>query len=166
MTTPSLGISMSRALSTPRALAAWAIVGYPALFAFFELFELILPGGSFFDRAAGAEFRSVVINAMPVAAVALAAHVGPLIPAARLLAMIALIEYAVTLLFGLLTLVLGLPAVVGGVNSAQGGLDAMRYVVMGVAELILIGVASYVVLKTYTGLGGKLPVSIRIRTAP
>jgi hypothetical protein len=164
--TPSLGVSMSRALSTPRALVAWAIVGYPALFLFFEFFELILPGGSFTGRAAGAEFRSLPINAIPVVAVVLAAYLGPPIPAARLLARIALIEYAVTLFFGLLTLVVGLVAVVDGVNSAQSGLAAMRYVVLGVAELGMIAVVAHVVLRTYTSLGGKLPVSIRIRTAP
>jgi hypothetical protein len=168
MTTPtsSLGTSMSRALSTPRALVAWAIVGYPALFLFFELFELVLPGGSFAGRAAGAEFRSLVINAIPVVAVVLAAYIGPPIPGARLLARIALIEYAVTLLFGLLTLVVGLVAVVDGVNSAQSGLAAMRYVVLGAAELGMIAVVAHVVLRAYTNLGGRLPVSIRIRTVP
>jgi hypothetical protein len=164
--TPSLGMSMSRALSTPRALVAWAIIGYPALFLFFEFFELILPGGSFSGRAAGADFRSLVINAIPVLAVVLAAYFTPPIPGARQLAMIALIEYAVTLLFGLLTLLFGLVAVVGDVNSAQSGLGAMRYVVMGSAELGLIGVAAAVVLKAYKGLGGKIPVAIRIRTTP
>jgi hypothetical protein len=162
--TPSLGISMGRALSTPRALVAWAIIGYPALFLFFEFFELILPGGSFAGRAAGAEFRSLTINAIPVLAVVLAAYVGPPIPAARLLARIALIEYAVTLIFGSLTLVVGLVAVVDGVNSAQSGLGAMRYVVMGATELGMIAVVASVALRAYTGLGGKLPVSIRIRT--
>lgn len=155
--TPSLGTSISRALSTPRALVAWALVGYTALFLFFEFFELILPGGSFTGRAAGADFRSIVINAMPVLGVVLAAHLAPPIPAARLVATIALIEYAVTGLLGVLTLLVGLGAVMGDVNSAQTGLGAMRYLVLGVAELVLIALAGYIVLRAYTGLGGRLP---------
>jgi hypothetical protein len=53
--------------------------------------------------------------------------------------------------FGLLTLLIGLPAMMSGVNSAHGGLGALRYLVTGAGELILISIAAYVVLRALTG---------------
>jgi hypothetical protein len=133
-------------------LAAWALLGYVALFLFFEFFQLVLPGGgSFSGRAASANFRALLIMAMPVLAVLLVGYVAPALSGARLICMVALIEYGVAMVFGLLTLLIGLPAILDGINSGQGGLGSLRYFVMGAGELVLILIAAYVVLRALTG---------------
>ena len=145
-------------LQSPRALAAWALVAYVAVWLFFTFFDWVLPGdGSFSGRSAGAGFDSLTIMAMPVLAVLLAAHVTPAVPGAKLLAAIALIEYAVALFFGVITLLIGLGAVFDGVNTINEVFDALAYFVLGLGSLVLIGVAAYVVLRSYIELGGRLP---------
>jgi hypothetical protein len=152
-TRPSVRAPLQTVLSSPRTLAAWALLGYVALFLFFEFFQLVLPGGggSFTSRAAGANFRALLIMAMPVLAVLLVGYVAPALPSARLISLVALIEYGVAVVLGLLTLLIGLPAMMSGVNSAHGGLGALRYLVTGAGELILISIAAYVVLRALTG---------------
>jgi hypothetical protein len=82
---PSARAPLQAVLSSPRALAAWTLLGYVALFLFFEFFQLVLPGsGSFSGRAASANFRALLIMAMPVLAVLLAGYVAPALPGARL----------------------------------------------------------------------------------
>lgn len=146
-------------LSSPRALAAWTLVGYAALALVFAFFNWILPGdGSFSGRSAGAGFDDLVVMAMPVLAVLLAAHVTPAVTGAKLIATVALIEYAFALFFGFVTLLIGLGAVFDGVDTVNDVFDALAYLIMGAAGLILIAIAAFVVLRTFTGLGGRIPV--------
>ena len=154
MTTPSrAGI-----LASPRALAAWTLVGYAALFLFFRFFLWILPsGGGLSQRSASADFRDIFVMAMPVLAVLLAVHVQPMIAAARLIAAIALIEYAVSLFFGVITLLIGLPAVFDQISRLRDAMVALEYLILGIASLALIAIAAWVVLQAYQGLGGRLP---------
>jgi len=163
--TPSTGTSAARMLSSPRNLAAWALVGYVALFLFFEFFQWILPGGSFSTRSANADFRSILIMGLPVLAVVLAVHVAPVVAGARLIAAIALLEYAVAVFFGLITLLIGLGAVFDRVDSASDSIGALGYLVLGLAELGLIAIAALVVWRAYSGLGGTLTIP-RSRPAP
>ena len=161
MTDPSVPPAVGRALGSPRTLAAWALVGYAGLHLAFTFLVWVAPGsGSVSGGAAAAygEFTSLVIMAMPVLAVVLAAYVTPPVPGARLITIVALIEYAVSLLFGLLTFLIGLGAVFDGIGDAEDGIRALQYLVMGFATFALIAVAAYVVLRAFTGLGGRLPV--------
>ena len=138
-------------LSAPRSLAAWGLLGYVALFLLFEFLQLTLPGGrSLSGRAAAADFRSILILALPVLAVLLTGYLSPALPGTRLVATVAVVEYGAALTFGLLTLLIGLPAVLGGVDSVQGGLGALRYLTMGAAELVLTVIAGYVALRALT----------------
>jgi len=145
-------------LSSPRALAAWALVAYVAIWLFFTFFDWVLPGeGSFSGRSAGAGFDNLLVMSMPVLAVLLAAHVTPAVAGARLIAAIALIEYAAALFFGFITLLIGLGAMFDGVDTINEVFDALGYFVLGLANLVLIAIAAYVVVRSYTGLGGRLP---------
>jgi hypothetical protein len=155
--TPSGSGALGRVVSTPRALAAWALLGYTALYLFFEFFDWLLPGGTFSGRSAGAGFHNLFVMAMPLVAVLLAAYVTPELAMARLIAMIALIEYVVALFFGVVTLLIGLGAVFDGADTLRRVFDGLRYLVLGVAELGLVVIASYVVFRAYTKLGGRLP---------
>jgi hypothetical protein len=144
-------------LPAPRLLAAWGLLAYAALFLFFEVVKLMLPGGSFADRAAGADFRSLLIMAMPVLAVLLAVYVSPSLSSARIIAAIAIVEYGVSLFFGLVTLLIGVISVIGGINNAQSAFGALRFVVMAVAELLLIAIAGLVAYRGFTTVGGRIP---------
>jgi len=163
--TPPTGNPAGRILSSPRELAAWALVGYVALVLFFEFFQWILPGGTFSGRSANADFRSLLIMGMPVLAVLLAAHVSPVIGSARMIAAIALAEYAFALFFGLVTLLIGLGAVFDSVDDASESFGALGYLVLGIAGLGLMTVAALVVWRAFSSLGGKLPIP-QSRTAP
>ena len=155
---PTGGSAISRSLASPRALAAWALLGYAALALFFAFFLWLLPnGGTFSDRSAGAGFRGLTLIALPVLAVLLAAYVTPDLPLARLMAMVAMIEYLVILFFGLITLLIGLGAVFDRVNTVGEFFGGLSYLVMGVAALVLAAIASYITFRAYTRLGGRLP---------
>ena len=77
--TPAGTGAVARAMSSPRALAAWASVGYAGLVLFFAFIDWILPGGdgTFSGRSASADFVGTYTLALPVLAVLLAAHVTP-----------------------------------------------------------------------------------------
>src|SRR5688572_28436190 len=142
-------------LQSPRALAAWALDAYVAVRLFFTFFDWVLPGdGSFSVRSAGAGFESLLVMTMQLLAVLLAAHVTPSVQGARLIAAVALVEYAVALFFGAITLLIGLAAVFDGLETINGVFDALRYFVLGLGNLVLIAIAAYVVVRSYTGLGG------------
>jgi hypothetical protein len=160
MTDPSVPPAVGRALGSPRTLAAWALVGYAALHLVFTLIMWFPPGGggSFSDRSASTyyDFTNLIVMSMPVLAVVLAAYVTPAVSGARLLALIALAEYAVAVLFGFLAFLFGLGA--QGVHNFAQFLGTLRYLVMGFATFVLIAVAAYVVYRAFTTLGGRLPI--------
>ena len=156
---PTGGSAINRTLASPRALAAWALLGYAALALFFAFFLWLLPNGvsTFSERSAGSGFRSLTIIAMPVLAVLLAAYVTPELPLARLIALVAMIEYLAILFFGLITLLIGLGAVFDHVNTVGAFFGGLSYLVLGAGQLILAAVASYICFRAYTRLGGRLP---------
>lgn len=168
MTNPSVPPSVTGVLRSPRTLAAWALVGYAALHLAFTFLIWITPGGGSVSGGAAAafgDFTNLVVMAMPVVAVLIAAYVDPPVAGARLITVIALIEYGVALMFGALTFLIGLGAAFDGINNAEDGMRSLQYLVMGIATLALLAVAAYVTLRAFTALGGRLPVG-RGATAP
>ena len=152
-TPPPSGGSVGRATQSPRLLAAWALLGYIALVLFFEFFDWILPdGGTFSGRTILSNFVTIETIAMPVLAVLLAAHVAPVLPMARTMALVALIEYAIILFFGLMTLLIGLGSVFDGVEEANDAFDALGYLVLGLARLGLAAIAALVVQRTFASM--------------
>ncbi len=158
MTTPATGSSFM--IGSPRALAAWGLLGFVALSQFFAFFFWILPhGGGLASQSAAAGFRDLFVLAMPVLATLLAAKVAPVMPGARVVAAVAAVEYAIALFFGTITLLIGLGAVFDGIHDTRGSLGALQYLAMGVAALLLIAIAGYAVVRVYLDLGGRLRAS-------
>jgi hypothetical protein len=149
--------SLGRIVAAPRALAAWALVAYTALFLFFAFFSWLVGGGSFTGRSASSGFRSLFELGMPVLAAVLATYITPPLPGAKLITIIALAEYAFALFFGIITLLIGLGAVLGHVNNTADSFNALQYLVMGIAGLALITVAAYITVRAYQSVGGRLP---------
>jgi len=102
---------------------------------------------------------------MPLLAVLLAVHLAPVLRESKLITTVALIEYAVALFFGVVTYLVGLGAVFDGVDDGNDVLYALNYLVIGLANLGLIAVAAYIVLRAFTGQGGRLPM-MRSTAAP
>lgn len=156
------------AVKALRPLFSWALVGYVALHLLFAFLFWIAPtGGSFGARARSADFVSIYTIALPLLAVLIAIHVYPILPASKFIAGIALIEYAVALLFGVITFLIGLGYAFSSADTAGGVLGAFRYMVMGAFGLAFLALAGYAVLRAFQSLGGRLPdVSALRRQSP
>jgi hypothetical protein len=163
MTTPS---SARTLLAAPRQLAAWALVGYAALYLMFTFFGWVLPGASFAFRSANAGYGFTALPelALPVLAVLLATAVEPPLRLANLISMVALLEYAVILLLGLITLLIGLGSF-GDRSDDRVGYDVMSYFLLGVGRLGLAAIAGLVVYRAWVRLGGSLP-QVRVTMGP
>ncbi len=160
MTTPiPSDRAMGRIFSSPRSVVAWALVGYAALYLLFTLIIWLVGDGSFSGRSRDAGFDNLLVMAMPVVAVVLASYVGSVLADAKLIATIAVIEYAIALFFGLVTLLVGLGTVFDNVNDGNDVVYALNYLVMGVANLALIAAAGYVAWRAFTGMGGRISMS-------
>jgi hypothetical protein len=148
----------ARLAGSVRSLATVALLGYAGLVILFAFFDWLVPSDptGFSARSANANLVNVVTMAAPVLAVLLAAYVSPALPLARLAALVALIEYAAVLLFGTLALLAGLPTAFDlpdGRYAFGGALDALGYLLVGVAELVVVAVAALAVWRTYAGRG-------------
>jgi hypothetical protein len=168
--TPSPGASLGRVTSSPRALAVWALLVWAALVLFFAFLLWIFPTSvsAFPGRSQGAfgTFAGIITIAVPVLAMLLAVHVEPALPEAKLVALIALIEYAFALLFGVLTFLIGLGSAFSELDDPDGAfysfgeaLAGIRYMVVGLVQLALLAIAMLVVYRAFTGLGGRLPIN-------
>jgi hypothetical protein len=153
-------------LASPRALAAWALVAYTAAGLVFAFLLWITPGdGSYLRHFSNAGFRDLVLMVMPVLGVLLATKAGPPVAGARLITVLALAEYAISLALGALTLVVGVFPVMGDISSARSAIAALEYVVLGIGAELLIAVAAWGVARIFMEQGGTLP-QIRITTSP
>jgi hypothetical protein len=153
-------------IASLRWLAAYAMLGYAGLTLLFTFFDWLIPSGSddsLLRRSHDADFINVFTMALPVLAVLVAAYVVPVLPSAKLVATIALAEYGVAVAFGGLALVLGLSVAFEGIPDAGAmyalgrSIDALAYLVVGLAGIGLTGVFGYVTLRAFDALGGRLP---------
>ncbi|MFC4020490.1 hypothetical protein ACFOW4_21465 [Micromonospora sp. GCM10011542] len=150
MTSPaepaSADASQARQLTKPlRELGALALLGANAVFLFVGLLRLLSPSdyASFTDRAGSTFFAFIGIEAvlLPLLAVLLATHVAPVLPKAKLITQVALGEYAVSALFGVLTMLIW---TVGRLAEGEV-LDALLGMLTRFAWMVIFGVAAYVV---------------------
>ncbi|MEW2143971.1 hypothetical protein AB0869_14270 [Micromonospora vinacea] len=150
MTSPaepaSADASQARQLTKPlRELAALALLGANAVFLFVGLLRLIAPNdySSFTDRAGSAFYAFVGVEAvgLPLLAVLLATHVSPVLAKAKLITQAAVVEYAVSALFGTLTMLIW---TVGRLAEAEV-LDALLGVLTRFAWMVVFAVAAWVV---------------------
>ncbi|WP_433266991.1 hypothetical protein ACQPWR_04925 [Micromonospora vinacea] len=150
MTSPaepaSADASQARQLTKPlRELAALALLGANAVFLFVGLLRLIAPNdySSFTDRAGSAFYAFIGVEAvgLPLLAVLLATHISPVLAKAKLITQAAVVEYAVSALFGTLTMLIW---TVGRLAEAEV-LDALLGVLTRFAWMVIFAVAAWVV---------------------
>jgi hypothetical protein len=130
-----------------RDLAAYALIAAPAVFLFVAVISLF---GDDFTRRTQSSFGAFVSTEtvfFPLAAVILALGVKPVHPKAKLIAMVALGEYAVASFFGV---IFGLLFGVSGIAAIDAA-AAFNALLVRVAWLAVLGLAAYAVLQIWLG---------------
>lgn len=152
-----------------RPLTAWALLALVAAILFFAFLTWIFPpwSGAFLDRFRVGTFTQVAVLVGPLLAVLIAVRLGPPLPRARLMGLIALIEYAVAVILGtlafLLTLATRFDGLDHGIYAFGGVLAGLGSIVIDLLLLALLALAGLWTYQIFTGLGGRLP-SINVRT--
>ncbi|MEV4618925.1 hypothetical protein AB0J74_09505 [Asanoa sp. NPDC049573] len=136
-----------------RELIALVLVGANAVLLFVGLIDLLVPysanvgfssraGGSFFD------FAGIEAIVLPLLAVLLATHLKPAVPRAKLVTQVALVEYAVSAVFGVIALLAWLfgSLVDGEVRAAFTGL------LVRIAYAGIFAAASFLIYKIWRTL--------------
>jgi hypothetical protein len=155
MTTPTTG----SAVKTLRPLFTWALLAYVAAYLVFAFLSWIVPSPheTFTSAAYFAGFTDLYPIVLPLLAILIATQMDSVLPGAKLMAGIALIEYAVALFFGVITFLIGLGYAFTGIDHFSDVIGAMRHLIIGLLELGLLALAGFAVLRVFTALGGKLP---------
>ncbi|MCP3783117.1 hypothetical protein [Micromonospora sp. A3M-1-15] len=136
-----------------RELAALVLLGANAVLLFVGLLRLLVPVDDYstFSGRAGSTFFAFVgleSTVLPLLAVLLATHVRPVLPKAKLITLVALIEYAVSAVFGALTFLIWM---VGRLADGEV-LDAFLGLLTRVAWLAVFAIAAFVVFKIWRTL--------------
>jgi hypothetical protein len=136
-----------------RELIALVLVGANAVLLFVGLIDLLVPYSAnvgFSSRAGGSFFDFVGIEAivLPLLAVLLATHLKPAVPRAKLVTQAALVEYAVSAVFGVIALLAWLfgSLVDGEVRAAFTGL------LVRIAYAGIFAAASFLIYKIWRTL--------------
>ncbi|GIF78403.1 hypothetical protein [Asanoa siamensis] len=136
-----------------RELIALVLVGANAVLLFVGLIDLLVPYSAnvgFSSRAGGSFFDFVGIEAivLPLLAVLLATHLKPPVPRAKLITQVALAEYAVSAVFGLIALLAWLfgSLVDGEVRAAFTGL------LVRIAYTAIFAAAGFLIYKVWRTL--------------
>ncbi|GLZ01102.1 hypothetical protein [Actinoplanes sp. NBRC 103695] len=152
MTSQPESRSVLQLLRPLRDIAAWALVGVPAVLLFVSVLDLIPfgDGDTFLTRTTGSfyEFVNLPTIFLPLAAVLLALLVEPRHPKAKLITIIALAEYAAAAFFGVIFgFLVGLVRIAG--FSVQ---TALQELLARAAWLGLLAVAGYAMYGIWRGL--------------
>ncbi|GIG57247.1 hypothetical protein Lfu02_16190 [Longispora fulva] len=167
MSTPTTAEEKSAADFTKpyRSLAALVLVSVAGLLLFVNVLHLLLATDGwaygFTSRAflGFDNFVGVTSIALPLVAVLIATHVKPMTQNAKLITLIALVEYGVGALFGLITLIAGqLYAFerAGAGSEHPGATDDTLSVIFGIlgdlGMFALFGLAVFFVFRVYAGV--------------
>ena len=149
---PGEGKSAGQFLRPLRDLGVYALVGATALLLFVAIVRLI-PGGSnefgYRTQASFGGFINLATIAFPLAAVLLSLLVSPRHPKAQLIVLIAVIEYGVMAVFGVLFGVL-----IGLINEAgnNGARSALEGLIERIAWLAVFAVAAYAAFQVWRNM--------------
>ncbi|MFC0099524.1 hypothetical protein ACFFKH_18630 [Micromonospora marina] len=142
----------SQLIKPLRELAALVLLGANAVLLFVGLLRLLVPVdySTVTSRAGSTYFAFIGLEAtvLPVLAVLIATVILPVVSKAKLITQVALVEYAVSAVFGALTFLIWL---VGRLADGEV-LDAFLGLLTRVAWLAIFGVAAFVVFKIWRTL--------------
>jgi uncharacterized membrane protein YedE/YeeE len=149
---PGEGRSAGQYLRPLRDLAAYALVGATAVLLLLAVIRLIPDGSNQFGYRTQGSFGGFINLAtitFPIGAVLLSLLVSPRHPKAQLIVLVAVVEYAVMALFGLLFGVL-----IGLINEASnnGARSAFEGLLERIAWLAVFAVAAYAVYQIWRNM--------------
>jgi hypothetical protein len=153
---------MHPALRSPRTLVSWGLLGYTGLYLFFRFLRWVSSDDFTLGSANSLwAFTSIVELALPVVAALVAIKISPALTDARVIATVALIEYAVAAFLAVITFLVGL-----GALDHFDGIGITEYLLLGLARIALVGIAGYVTYGLFTGVGGTMPSRRTARPTP
>ncbi|BCB79797.1 hypothetical protein GCM10022251_39730 [Phytohabitans flavus] len=149
---PSDGTSASQFTKPLRELAALVLLGATAVLLFVAILSLIPTGDfeTFTGNAAGSfdGFVNLVTIGLPFLAVLLANHLQPALGRAKVITLVALIEYAAAAFFGV---IFGL--FIGVVKIADDSVfNALKAFLVRIAMLAVLAIATYALVRIARGL--------------
>jgi hypothetical protein len=152
---PTDGTPASKLTKPLRELAALVLLGATAVFLFVALLDLLIPvdfdNNDFTMRSANSfsGFINLTTVGLPLLAVLLANHINPPVARAKLITLVALIEYAVAAFFGVIFgLLVGVVVIITEI-TARAGFEAF---LLRVAWVAVLGVAAYALVRVGRGL--------------
>ncbi|MEV6527174.1 hypothetical protein AB0M43_35110 [Longispora sp. NPDC051575] len=163
MSTPTKADEKSAAdFTTPyRPLAALALVAVAGLLLVINVFQLLLVTENWaegFTSRANANFSGFVglqATILPLLAVLIVTHIKPVAQNAKTITLIALVEYGVGALFGLITLIAGTLAKFDSVEVSSGAystLDVVYDIFVDIGTFALFGLAAFLVFRVFAGV--------------
>jgi hypothetical protein len=159
MTTPAHagGISL-------RPLTAWALLALAGVIILFGFLAWIFPSHPdphLIDRFNPDSFTSIPVLVSPLLAVLIATKIGPVLRNARLIGLVALVEYVVAFVLGALAFLITVAArfdgLDGGIYAFGGVLDALGDILVALLLLALLALAGLWTYHLFVRLGGRLP---------
>jgi hypothetical protein len=136
-------------VTTLRPLFAWALLAYVAAELLFISMTWWLPGSgtNLLQRSYRIDTTTVTSVGLPILAVLISGQVKPVLSIAKTVAMVALAEYLIILLFGGLTFTLGLMHALDFVDDPQSGVAALSYAVFTLLGFALAALAALASLR-------------------
>ncbi|WP_412541717.1 hypothetical protein R8Z50_03935 [Longispora sp. K20-0274] len=156
MSTPTTAEEKSAADFTKpyRSLAALVLVSVAGLLLFINILQLLLVTEGWaetFTRRASIGFNDFVgaeAIFLPLIAVLITTHIKPVPPIAKTITLIALVEYGVGALFGLITLVAG-----AVFSLDDNSVLTVAYTILArLGYFVLFGLAAFFVFRVYAGV--------------
>lgn len=163
MTSPHSYRSAAGAGIPLRLLTAWALLALAAVTVFFGFLAWIFPASrtDFFSRFSVDSFTGVTVLVAPLLAVLVAAKLGPALPHAKLLALVALVVYGSALVLGglafMITFASRFDALEGGIYAFGGVVQQLGDILVTLLRLALLALAMLWTYQLFAGLGGRLP---------
>ncbi|MEV6346965.1 hypothetical protein [Actinoplanes sp. NPDC051851] len=146
--TPAEGKPIGQYLAPLRDLAVYVLAGAPAVFLFVSIVDLFGEGFADRTRYSFGGFVNLENIAFPFAAVLLAHLLRPAHPKARLITLVALVEYGVMAFFGVVFGVLFGVSNMASIDAAA----AFTALLARAAWLGVFGVAAYALTQIWRGL--------------
>lgn len=153
-----------------RSLTAWALLALAAAVVLFAFLRWIFPEQPrpIIDRFSVTNFANHTVLIAPLLAMLVASKLGPALPRAKLMGLVALGTYAAALLLGLVSFLVTIAekfdvAGAGAFYAFGGVLNGLGGLIVELLLLVLVALAALWTHKLFTDLGGRLP-AISVRT--
>ncbi|WP_203914188.1 hypothetical protein [Rhizocola hellebori] len=137
---------------TLRPLFAWALLAYAGAEIFFIGVSWWLPGAgdNLLQRSYRTDPTTLTTVGLPILALLISAWLKPALGSAKLVAVVALAEYLIILLFGFFTFMLGLLHIIDFVDSSSDLVAAYSHIVFALLGLVIAALCAFTCWRYYS----------------